>query len=102
MQNKSSYISVNIRIGFITNIYIQQQKKCYLDDDGNAVKPKHLLQRGNRYTFGLDRLQEMWDSDEKIAREHFGRKIKSTGFIYLPGSKLREAEGHLMMGSCCY
>ena len=99
MQNKSSYISVNIRIGFITNIYIQQQKKCYLDDDGNAVKPKHLLQRGNRYTYGCDPLQEMWDRDKKIARDNFGRKIKSTRFIYLPESKFHEAEGHLTMRS---
>ena len=30
----------------------------------------------------------------------FGRKRKSTGFIYLPGSKFREAEGDLTMRSC--
>ena len=42
----------------------------------------------------------MWDRDRKIARDNFGRKRKSTGFIYLPGSKLREAEGHLTMRSC--
>ena len=38
--------------------------------------------------------------DRKIARNNFGRKRKSTGFIYLPGSKFREAEDHLTMRSC--
>ena len=42
-----------------------------------------------RYTSVGDPMQEMWDRDRKIARENFGRKIKSTGFIYLPGSKFR-------------
>ena len=38
-----------------------------------------------RYTPGGDPIQEMWDRDRKIARYNFGRKRKSTGFIYLPG-----------------
>ena len=42
----------------------------------------------------------MWDRDWKIARDNFGRKIKSTGYIYLPGSKYREADGHLKLRSC--
>ena len=42
----------------------------------------------------------MWDRDRKIARDNFGRKRKPTGFIYLPGSKYREAESHLIMRSC--
>ena len=37
--------------------------------------------------------------DNKKARDNLGRKRKSTGFIYLPGSKYREAEGHLMIRS---
>ena len=53
-----------------------------------------------RYTSGCDPIQQFWDRDRKTARENFGRKRKSTGFIYLPGSKLCEAEGHLMMRSC--
>ena len=53
-----------------------------------------------RCTSGGYPKQEMWDRDRKIARDHFGRKRKSTGFIYLPGSKFREAEGHLSMRSC--
>ena len=41
----------------------------------------------------------MWERDRKIPRDKFGKKRKSTGFIYLPGSKLREAEGNLSMRS---
>ena len=42
----------------------------------------------------------MWDRERKTARESFGKKIKSTGFICVPGSKFCEAEGHLSMRSC--
>ena len=52
-----------------------------------------------RYTSGGDPVQEIWDRDRKISRENFGRNIKSTRFIYLPGSKFHEAEGHLSMRS---
>ena len=52
------------------------------------------------YTSGCDTLQKILDRDKKIERDNFGRKIKSTGSIYLPGSKSREAGGHLMMRSC--
>ena len=38
------------------------------------------------YRSGCDPIHHMWDRDRKIARDYFGRKIKSTGFIYLPGS----------------
>ena len=38
-----------------------------------------------RCTSGGYPKQEMWDRDRKIARDNFGRKRKSTGFIYLPG-----------------
>ena len=34
-----------------------------------------------------------------MAREHFSKKMKSTGCIYLPGSDFRETEGHLSMSS---
>ena len=37
----------------------------------------------------------MCDIDRKIARDNFGKKRKSTGFIYLPRSTFLEAEGHL-------
>ena len=40
----------------------------------------------------------MWYRDRKIERDNFGRKRKSTGFIYLPGSKLRESEGNFQWG----
>ena len=52
------------------------------------MKPKHFLQIGMRYRSGCDPIQKMWDRDRKIERENFGRKRKSTGFIYLPGSKI--------------
>ena len=52
-----------------------------------------------RCTYFGDPLQKMWDRDRKIAREKFGKKRKSTGFIYIPGPKFREAEGHLSMRS---
>ena len=32
----------------------------------------------------------------------FGRKIKSTGYNYLPGSQYRESEGHLNLRSCLH
>ena len=64
------------------------------------MKPKHFLQRGMRYTSGCGQIQQMWERDRKTAIENFGRKRKSSGFIYLPGSKLREAEGCLTMRSC--
>ena len=42
----------------------------------------------------------MWDRYLKIKNYNFGSKIKSTGCIYLPGSKYRESEGHLELRSC--
>ena len=48
-----------------------------------------------RYTSSGDPLQAMQDRDRKTARGNFGKKIKPTGFIYIPGSEFREAEGHL-------
>ena len=53
-----------------------------------------------RYTSGGDPMQEVWDRGRKIPRDNFGRKRKSTGFIFFPGSKFYEAEGHLSMRSC--
>ena len=41
----------------------------------------------------------MWDRESRMARDNFGRKRKATGYIYLPGSKFCEAEGHLTMSS---
>ena len=43
---------------------------------------------------------KMWDRDQIIARNNVERKIRPTGYIYLPGSKYREAESHLIMRSC--
>ena len=53
-----------------------------------------------KYTPGYDTMQKMWDRYQKIARVDFSRQRKPTGYIYLPGSKLREAGGHLIMRSC--
>ena len=50
-----------------------------------------------RCTYFGDPIQAMWDRDRKIARDNFGKDRKSTGFIHPPGSKFREAEGHLSM-----
>ena len=47
-----------------------------------------------------DPLQEILDRDMKVVRQKFGRKRKPTGFIFLPGSGFREAEGNLKMRSC--
>ena len=52
------------------------------------------------YTSGCDPIQKMWDRYRKITGDNFGRKIKPTGFIYLSGSKLHEAEGHSKIRSC--
>ena len=41
----------------------------------------------------------MWDRDMKITKDNFGRKIKPTGYIYLPGSRYCEAKGHLKLRS---
>ena len=43
------------------------------------------------YTSGCYPIHEMWDRDKKISRDNFGRKRKTTGLIYLPGSKFRKA-----------
>ena len=75
-------------------------RENYLDDDGTRVKPNKILQRRNKYTSSCYPLQEMWDIYKKITRDNFGRKIKSTVFIYLPGSKFRQAEGLLMLIFC--
>ena len=53
-----------------------------------------------RLSPGSDLIQQMWDRYWKIARDNYGRKRKSTGYIYLPGSRFGEAEGHLTMRSC--
>ena len=50
------------------------------------MKPKHLLQRRIICISLRDTLKEMCDRDRKIARDDFGNKRKSTGFIYVPGS----------------
>ena len=50
-------------------------------------------------SFG-DPLQAIWDRDRKMAKNDFGRKIKATGFIYLPESYFREDKGHFSMRSC--
>ena len=52
-----------------------------------------------RYTPGYDTIHKIWYRYQKIARDNFGRKRKSTGYIYLPGSRFGEAEGHLNMRS---
>ena len=62
------------------------------------MKPEESIQRKMRCISFGDPLQEMWDRDRKIARKHFGKKRKSTGFIYVPGSEFREAGGYLSMG----
>ena len=41
----------------------------------------------------------MWDRDMKKPRQHFGRKIESTGYIYLTEYLFREAEVHLKLRS---
>ena len=64
------------------------------------MEPKHFLQRRKRCISFGDPLHELWDRDRKIARDNFGKKRKSTGFIYLPGSEFREAEGRSSMSSC--
>ena len=55
----------------------------YLDGDGSGMKPKHFLQRRMRCKYFGDTIQAIWDRDRKLAREHFGNKRKSTGFIFL-------------------
>ena len=42
----------------------------------------------------------MWDRYRIIIKHNFGIKRKSTGYIYLSGSKYREAEIHLEIRSC--
>ena len=52
------------------------------------------------YTPGYDPVHQIWDRERRTARENFVRKRKSTVFIYLTGSKICEAKGHLSMSSC--
>ena len=55
---------------------------------------------GIRCSFGYDSIGKMWDRYWKIINYNFGRKVKSTGYIYLPGSKYCESEGRLNLISC--
>ena len=55
---------------------------------------------GMGYTFGCNPVQKMWNRDSKTAIETFGRKRKSTEFIYLHRSNFREAEANLKTRSC--
>ena len=64
------------------------------------MKPKHFLQRRTRCISFGDPIHKLWDRDRKIAKENFGKKIKSTGFMFFPGSYFREAEGRLSIRSC--
>ena len=61
---------------------------------------QNFLQRIMIWTSFGDPLQAMWDRDRKIVWENVGKKGKPTGFIYVPGSKFREAEGYLLISSC--
>ena len=42
----------------------------------------------------------MRDRDLKAINDNYGRKRKTTSYIYIPWSKYREAEGHLKLRSC--
>ena len=60
----------------------------YLGDNVYGVKPKQNSKNiGIRRSFGYDPIGKMWDRDRKITNYNFRRKIKSTGGIYVPGSK---------------
>ena len=52
-----------------------------------------------RCTSSGDAIQAMGGRDRKIKRENYGKKRKSTEFIYPPGSKIHEAQDHLTMRS---
>ena len=54
---------------------------------------------GIRCSLGYDSSGKMWDRYRKTINHNFGRKVKSTGYIYLPGYKYRESEGHLKLRS---
>ena len=84
------------------NRYIERKKRQNnnLDNDDTGVKPEHFLQILMRYTSGYDPIQQIWDRYRKIARDIFGKKRKSNGYIYLHGSKFCEARGHFAMRSC--
>ena len=45
-------------------------------------------------------MRENMEQRKKNNKPQFWKKNKSTGSIYLPGSKYREAEGHLKLISC--
>ena len=64
------------------------------------MKPNNTLQRRIKCISFGDPLQAMFERNRKMTKDNFGRNIKSTGCIYLPGSDFREAEGHLSMRSC--
>ena len=84
------------------NWYINKKIKTkYLDDNGSGAKPKHFFTKtGIRSSFGYDPTQQMWDRNMKITNYNFGGKRKLTVYIYLPGYKYREVEGHLKLRSC--
>ena len=72
-------------IGIITNISIKHTKKGILMMIILGWNQNISLQIGMRYTPSYDTIQKIWGRYRKIARDGFGRKRKSTGFIYLPG-----------------
>ena len=99
---KQRFLHFYCRGDWFYNRYINKTIKTkYLDDDGSGVKPEHFPTKiGIRSSYGYDPIQKMWDRDLKITNHNFGRKIKSTGYIYLTGSKYCEAEGYLNLRSC--
>ena len=59
-----------------------------------------FLKTGIKRLFSYNLRGKIWDIYQRIAKYNLGRKIKSTGYIYLPRSKYHEYEGHLKLISC--
>ena len=80
----------------------------YLDEDGRDMKPKQFLSKSHIGRIIIDGSNQyssrgkMWYRDMKKPRQNFERKIKPTGYIYLPGSQLIEAQRHLTLISCLH
>ena len=69
----------------------------------NQIKFIKIINR-NFFQYGINwyiPIERKWDRDKKNQEKVLEEKEK-TGYIYLPGSQYRGAEGHLKLRSCLH
>ena len=63
-----------------------------------GVKPKRFYKNRKSREFGYSSRGQMWYRYMIERKIHFGRRRKSTGYIYLPKSRYCEAVDYLNLG----